>query len=186
MKAVVINQYGSADELKVQEVLKPDISSEQVLVELHATSINPIDWKLRYGYLKDQIPFAFPIILGWDAAGIVKEVGKDVSRFKVGDRVFARPATTNRGTYAEYAAVDQDLLPIIPDNVSFEEAAAVPLAGETAWQCMASPVFRLFGRSFSNIDASPFCLVHFRTVTFSFSSKNGKSVLPWILPSVSR
>lgn len=151
MKAVVINQYGSLDELKEQEVPTPEIKHNQVLVELYATSINPIDWKVRYGYLKDQAPFTFPIILGWDAAGIVKEVGQDVSRFKVGDRVFARPATTNMGTYAEYTAVDEDLLAIIPDNISFEEAAAVPLAGETAWQCLID---------FSDIKAGDKVLIH--------------------------
>ena len=151
MKAVVINKYGSLNELKELEVPTPEIENNQVLLELYATSINPIDWKLRYGYLKEQLPFTFPIILGWDAAGIVKEVGQDVSRFKVGDRVFARPATTNRGTYAEYTAVDEDLLARIPDNITFEEAAAVPLAGETAWQCLVD---------FSDIKAGDKVLIH--------------------------
>ncbi|MEN2467785.1 NADP-dependent oxidoreductase [Ornithinibacillus sp. JPR2-1] len=151
MKAIIINQYGSINELKEQEIPTPEIENNQVLVELYATSINPIDWKMRYGYLKEMLPFSFPIILGWDAAGVVKEVGKDVTRFKVGDRVFARPATTNKGTYAEYTAVDEDLLALIPDNITFEEAAAVPLAGETAWQCLVD---------FSNIKAGDKVLIH--------------------------
>ncbi|WP_077624885.1 NADP-dependent oxidoreductase [Sediminibacillus massiliensis] len=136
MKAIVIENYGSAEELVEKEVPMPELNDKQVLVELHATSINPIDWKLREGYLKEMLPFEFPIILGWDAAGIVKDVGADVSDFQIGDRVFARPATTAKGTYAEYTAVDEDLLAHIPENITFEEAAAVPLAGLTAWQCL--------------------------------------------------
>ncbi|SDM17210.1 NADP-dependent oxidoreductase [Sediminibacillus halophilus] len=136
MKAVVIDQYGSADQLHEIEMEKPALEAGQVLVEMHATSVNPIDWKLREGYLKEMLPFEFPIILGWDAAGIVKEVGSDVSGFQPGDRVFARPATTRNGTYAEYTAIDKELLAKIPENISFEEAAAVPLAGLTAWQCL--------------------------------------------------
>lgn len=136
MKAIVIDQYGGKEQLKETEFEKPVPGEKQVIVKLHATSINPIDWKLREGYLKEMLPFDFPIILGWDAAGIVDEVGEKVTDFKAGDRVFARPETTNRGTYAEYTAVDQHLLARIPDNISFEEAACVPLAGLTAWQCL--------------------------------------------------
>ncbi len=136
MKAIVIENYGDKDELVEKEVAAPVINEDQVLVELKATSINPIDWKLREGYLKDNLQFEFPIILGWDAAGIVKETGKNVKNFKDGDRVFARPATTRNGTYAQYAAVDEHLLAHLPENIPFEEAAAVPLAGLTAWQCL--------------------------------------------------
>ncbi|WP_099157592.1 NADP-dependent oxidoreductase [Virgibacillus ndiopensis] len=136
MKAVVIEKYGSANLLTEKEVPIPEIKTNQVLVELHGTSINPIDWKLREGYLKENLPFEFPIILGWDAAGVIKEIGSDVTGFQVGDRVFARPATTPNGTYAEYAAVDENLLAKIPENSSFYDAAAVPLAGLTAWQCL--------------------------------------------------
>ncbi|AVQ98501.1 NADPH:quinone reductase [Oceanobacillus iheyensis] len=136
MKAIVINEYGSADKLKEETLPIPALEDNQVLMELHATSINPIDWKLREGALKEGIPFEFPIILGWDAAGVVAKTGKNVSNFKEGDRVFARPATTRNGTYAEFTAVEEDLLAKIPDNIPFEEAAAVPLAGLTAWQCL--------------------------------------------------
>ncbi|GEN53452.1 NADP-dependent oxidoreductase [Halobacillus faecis] len=136
MKAIVIEQYGDRNQLIEKDVERPVPDESQVIVELHATSINPIDWKLREGYLKEMLDFDFPIILGWDAAGIVAEVGSAVQNFKVGDRVFARPATTRFGTYAEYTAVDEHLLAHLPENVSFEEAAAVPLAGLTAWQCL--------------------------------------------------
>ncbi|WP_164669701.1 NADP-dependent oxidoreductase [Virgibacillus doumboii] len=136
MKAVVIHKYGSSDQLVEEEVPKPIIADNQILVELHATSINPIDWKLREGYLQERLPFEFPIILDWDAAGFVAEVGHSVADFSVGDRVFARPGTTEKGMYAEYTAVDKNLVAKIPVNISFEEAAAAPLAGLTAWQCL--------------------------------------------------
>jgi NADPH:quinone reductase-like Zn-dependent oxidoreductase len=83
-----------------------------------------------------MIAFNFPIILGWDAAGVIVEKGKDVFGFEIGDRVFARPETTRFGTYAEFVAVDENLLARIPESMSFEQAAAIPLAGLTAWQCL--------------------------------------------------
>ncbi len=136
MKAVVIEQYGGKEELKLKEVNKPEIRENQVLIEMYATSINPIDWKIREGYLKDAIPFKFPVILGWDAAGVIVEKGEKIENFNIGDRVFARPETTANGTYAEYVATEENLLAKIPDNVSFEEAASIPLATLTAWQCL--------------------------------------------------
>ncbi|MFC4559077.1 NADP-dependent oxidoreductase [Virgibacillus kekensis] len=151
MKAIIINEYGSAENLVEKDIPKPIIADDQVLVELHATSINPIDWKLREGYLKEKLPFDFPIILGWDAAGVIAEKGHSVTEFSVGDRVFARPATTEKGTYAEYTPVDKNLLAKIPDNISFEEAAAVPLAGLTAWQCLVD---------FADIQSGDKVLIH--------------------------
>ncbi|MRH42676.1 zinc-binding dehydrogenase [Aquibacillus halophilus] len=136
MKAIVINNYGGKEELQEQEVPKPQIKDNQVLVEVHATSINPIDWKLREGYLKSMLDFSFPIILGWDVAGTIVETGKQVKDFQIGDEVFARPDTTANGTYAEYTTVDENLLAKKPKNISFEEAASIPLAGLTAWQCL--------------------------------------------------
>ncbi|WP_313468408.1 NADP-dependent oxidoreductase [Carnobacterium sp.] len=134
MKAIVIENYGGKEELKEMQIDRPKASSKQVVVEVKATSINPIDWKLREGYLQQMMDWAFPIILGWDVAGVISEVGEEVIDWKVGDKVFARPETTRFGTYAEYTVVDQELLAKIPTNISFEEAAAIPLAGLTAWQ----------------------------------------------------
>jgi NADPH:quinone reductase-like Zn-dependent oxidoreductase len=136
MRAVVINEYGSKNVLVEQELPKPEIKANQVLVEVYATSINPIDWKLRAGYLKQMLDWSFPIILGWDVAGKIVEVGSEVKDFKVGDEVFARPDTTAEGTYAEYTTVDVELLAKKPSNLTFEEAASIPLAGLTAWQCL--------------------------------------------------
>lgn len=135
MKAIVINQYGESEELVEKELSKPEIKANQVLIEMHATSINPIDWKIRAGYLAEGMQFEFPLILGWDAAGVITEIGENVTQFKVGDEVFARPAMAN-GTYAEYVAVEENLVALKPKNISFNEAASVPLAGLTAWQCL--------------------------------------------------
>ena len=136
MKAIVIDEYGDKGVLQEREIEKPAIEDNQILVESYATSINPIDWKVRSGNLKEMLEFEFPITLGWDIAGVVVEKGKGVSGFEIGDRVFARPATTRQGTYAEYVAVDENLLARIPESMSYEEAAAIPLAGLTAWQCL--------------------------------------------------
>ncbi|WP_228409511.1 NADP-dependent oxidoreductase [Radiobacillus deserti] len=133
-KAVIINQYGSKEVLEDGTVTLPELGENQVLVHAKATSINPIDWKLREGYLKQMFDWEFPIILGWDVAGVIEAVGSNVSDWKVGDEVFARPETTRFGTYAEHTIVDEHLLAKKPASISFEEAAAVPLAGMTAYQ----------------------------------------------------
>lgn len=137
MKAIVIDQYGGKEQLKERDMPMPKIADNQVLLEVHATSINPIDWKLREGYLKEMQPFEFPIILGWDAAGVIVETGRDVTDFQVDDRVFVRPELTREGTYAEFIAVEDHLLAKMPDGMTFEEGAAIPLAGLTAWECLA-------------------------------------------------
>ncbi|KRL02395.1 NADP-dependent oxidoreductase [Liquorilactobacillus capillatus] len=137
MKAIVIDQYGTAEELHETEMEIPEIAADEVLVEVAATSVNPIDWKARLGMLKKMFAWTFPVVLGWDLAGTIVEVGKDVTSFKIGDQVFARPdidAKGKRGTYAEFAAVKEDKLALKPQEISFEEAAAIPLAGLTAWQ----------------------------------------------------
>ncbi|WP_449620695.1 NADP-dependent oxidoreductase [Robertmurraya sp. Marseille-Q9965] len=136
MRAVIINEYGSKDVLVEQELPKPEIKANQVLVEVYATSVNPIDWKLRAGYLKQMLDWSFPIILGWDVAGKIVEVGSKVKHFQVGDEIFARPDTTPEGTYAEFTTVDEELLAKKPSNLTFEESASIPLAGLTAWQCL--------------------------------------------------
>jgi 2-desacetyl-2-hydroxyethyl bacteriochlorophyllide A dehydrogenase len=135
-RAIVINEYGDKERLEEATVTLPTVGADQVLVKVAATSINPIDWKLREGYLQQMFPWEFPIILGWDVAGEIVEVGQDVKDYQIGDRVFARPETTRFGTYADYTLVDTNLLARIPETVSFTEAAAVPLAGLTALQAL--------------------------------------------------
>ena len=135
-RAIVINAYGGKEELAEAKVDLPALEADQILVKTAATSINPIDWKLREGYLKQMFPWQFPIILGWDIAGEVVEVGAEVSEFNIGDAIYARPETTPFGTYADYAIVDATLAALKPSNQTFAEAAAVPLAGLTAYQAL--------------------------------------------------
>lgn len=151
MKAIVINAYGDIDQLKEVELPIPTPQDLEVLVEIHATSINPVDWKIRSGYMRAILQYELPIVLGWDVAGVVKQVGKSVTRFKVGDAVLAKQNLLKNGTYAEYVAVDEQLPVLKPQNISFEEAAAVPLAGITAWQALTE---------YTNLKAGETVLIH--------------------------
>ena len=137
MQAVVINQYGGPEVLQMTTIAQPTIAADEVLVAVKATSINPIDWKARQGLLKGMFDWQMPVVLGWDVAGIIVATGPAVTKFKLGDAVFARPdiyEDGRRGTYAEYAAVKEDKLALKPTELSFEQAAALPLAGLTAYQ----------------------------------------------------
>jgi NADPH:quinone reductase-like Zn-dependent oxidoreductase len=141
VRAVVIDRYGGVDELKIRDVPTPALNSYDVLIEIHAASVNPVDWKIREGYLRSMMPERFPLIPGLDAAGIVTGVGSKASLYKPGDRVFSRTDITRDGTYAEYVAVNEELVSLMPDNLSFTEAAAVPLACQTAWQALVETAF---------------------------------------------
>jgi len=132
MKAMVIDGYGSADRLTLREIDKPTPGTKQVLLRVRATSVNPIDWKLRKGMLRFVWPLKFPFILGFDVAGVVEEVGSGVTRWRSGDEVYASIRTG--GCYAEYAAASESALARKPEKLSFEEAAAVPVAALTALQ----------------------------------------------------
>jgi NADPH:quinone reductase-like Zn-dependent oxidoreductase len=138
MKAVVYEKFGGCEYLKLADIPKPIPEPNEVLIEIGYTSVNPIDWKIREGYLRTQIPYEFPITPGVDAAGTVVEVGSDVRGFRVGDKVYAycRKPKVHDGTYTEFVAVDEDAVARIPKNLSFAEAAAVPLAGLAAWQSL--------------------------------------------------
>ncbi len=105
MKAVMINQYGSAEVLQYADIEKPLIQPDQMLVKVHATSVNPIDWKIRNGMLKFLPGSKFPMILGFDVAGEVMEVGERVQHFKPGDSIYAYHEQMTGGAYAEYAVV---------------------------------------------------------------------------------
>lgn len=113
----------------------PYISADQVLVEMHYASLNPIDFKIKHGDLKMVLPMKFPLILGNDGSGIVSKIGKNVKHFKVGDEVYLRPdKNSGIGTLAEFIAVGEDELALKPKNLSLEEAASIPLVGLTVWQ----------------------------------------------------
>ena len=133
MKAIQIHQFGGPEELKYEEAPMPKINPDDVLIKVFATSINPVDWKVREGEMK-QIQFKFPLILGWDVSGVITEVGSDVKNFEVGQEVYSRPDLPRNGTYAEYVAVKAGSIAEKPRSVSHVEAASIPLAGLTAWQ----------------------------------------------------
>ena len=136
MKAIVRTKYGSPDILELLEVNKPDPKDNQVLVRVHAAAVNPLDWHILRGepFLVRLMGFGLlkpkHQILGADMAGRVEAVGKNVTRFKVGDEVFG----SSMGGFAEYACVREDKLVLKPEPMTFEQAAAVPIAGLTALQ----------------------------------------------------
>jgi len=136
MKAVRIHEYGNADVLAYEDAPLPSITSNDVLVRVVAASVNPVDWKIREGYLRQMISYPLPLTLGWDVSGVVEAVGAGVSRFKVGDAVFSRPDIKRNGTYAEYVAIREDEVAYKPKTVSHVEAASLPLAGITAWEAL--------------------------------------------------
>ncbi|MDH5108369.1 NADP-dependent oxidoreductase [Lentilactobacillus kefiri] len=136
MKAIVINDYGDRNELTETEMPIPKINENQLLVKVVSIGVNPIDWKTRKGLRKERYPFKFPIILGQEMAGVVSQVGNNVAGFKVGDAVIGYGTPSNRGTYAEFYAIDASQVAHKPITVSFQEAAGLGLAGTTAWEAL--------------------------------------------------
>jgi len=136
MKAAVISRYGSPDVLEIKEISKPEIGKDDILIEVHATSVNPVDWKIRSGSLKILTGRKFPKILGGDIAGIVVDKGQNVTLFNEGDEVFGKLNAFRGGAYAEYASVRSDQIAFKPRNLNFNEAATLPLAGLTAIQSL--------------------------------------------------
>lgn len=136
MKAVTISQYGSAEVLQYTDIEQPSVKADQMLVKVHATSVNPVDWKIRSGMLKFLPGSKFPMILGFDVAGEVVEVGERIQHFKPGDSIFAYHQQMLGGAYAEYVAVSEQVAAPKPENMTYEQAAAVPLVATTALQAL--------------------------------------------------
>lgn len=134
MKAATIADY--ATPVVITEIDKPVLKDDSVLIEVHAASLNPIDNILRAGVMKESMPLSFPHIMGIDVSGEVVEVGANVRKVNIGDAVFARPNQEDAGAIAEYARVKESELALKPANLSHVQAAAVPLAGLTAWQAL--------------------------------------------------
>jgi NADPH:quinone reductase-like Zn-dependent oxidoreductase len=135
MKAFFIDRYGKQNGM-IGEVPAPAVGVQDVLVQVYATSVNPLDSKIRTGAFKLILPYKFPLILGNDLAGIVVRAGAAVTRFKPGDEVYARPPETRIGTFAELIAVHEDALALKPSNLDMAQAASIPLAALTAWQAL--------------------------------------------------
>jgi len=108
------------------------------MIEVHASSVNPVDNLIRAGYLKAMLPLALPYTAGNDVSGVITEIGKDVTRFKIGDAVFARPQGMQSGTFAEFVMVKEQDVANKPANLSHEQAASLPLVALTAWQALVS------------------------------------------------
>jgi alcohol dehydrogenase len=135
MKAMVIDRYGNVP-MRLAEMPTPEIGEYEVLAEIHAASINPVDFKIRDGKVKLLVKYKMPLILGNDFSGVVTKVGAKVTRFKVGDEIYARPRKSKIGTFAEFIAVHEDDIALKPKNLSFEEAASIPLVGLTSYQAL--------------------------------------------------
>jgi len=136
MKAFIVERYGDARAVRAGEMPDPDVGEDDVLVQIHAASVNPLDLKTRDGVYKAILPYRVPFVLGNDLAGVVVGVGAGVTRFTVGDEVYARPDKNRIGTFAELIAIHQDDLATKPTTLTMEEAASIPLVGLTAWQAL--------------------------------------------------
>ncbi|MFE0514637.1 NADP-dependent oxidoreductase [Streptomyces sp. NPDC058964] len=138
MKGISYSRYGGPEVLEYGEVRDPKVGPDSVLVKVRAAAVNPVDWKCREGYLDGVLDTVFPVVPGWDVAGVVVQPGVAVTEFAVGDEVvgYVREDFLSRGTFAEYVAAPVRTLARKPRNLSFEEAAGLPLAGLTAYQAL--------------------------------------------------
>ena len=136
MKTVCIYSYGGPEVLVYEDAPRPHPGAGEVLVRIHAAGINPVDWKIREGQLKAMLHHAFPLVLGWDLSGVVEALGPNLTRLKVGDEVFSRPDIARDGAYAEFIVVRESELALKPKSLDHIHAAALPLAGLTAWQTL--------------------------------------------------
>ena len=136
MKAAVIYEYGGPDVFRYEEIPQPEIQEDEVLVEVHAASVNPVDWKQRKGNHKLFLKARFPIVPGYDISGRIFKCGSDVTNFKDGDQIFCRLTNRFGGAFAEYAKARESSLSLIPENMDHIHAAAIPMAGQTALQAL--------------------------------------------------
>jgi NADPH2:quinone reductase len=136
MRAITYDRFGGSDVLQLTDLPEPKVGPDSVLVRVRAASVNPVDFKVRQGYLDPIMDFQFPAVPGWDVAGVVERVGLDTPELSVGDEVYGyvRRDWLHGGTFAEYVAAPVRTLARKPASLSFEEASAVPLAGLTAFQ----------------------------------------------------
>jgi NADPH:quinone reductase-like Zn-dependent oxidoreductase len=136
MKAFIVDRYGGADRVRASDMPDPGVGEDDVLVQIHAAGVNPLDFKIRNGEFKLLLRYRLPLILGHDVAGVVVRVGSGVRRFKPGDQVYARPADGRIGAFAELIAIKEDDVAVKPKALTMEEAASIPLVGLTAWQAL--------------------------------------------------
>jgi len=143
MKAAQINKYGGSEVVEINKnAPKPAVSQGHLLVEVHAAGVNPVDWKIREGYMQQMVPLQFPATLGGDFSGVVAEIGGGVSGFKNGDEVYgyASVLSGGSGSFAEFALADAKTTARKPENISHVEAGALPLTGVSAWQALVDHI----------------------------------------------
>ena len=136
MKTVCIYSYGGPEVLVYEDAPRPHPLAGEVRVRVHAAGINPVDWKIREGHVKEMLHHTLPLVLGWDVSGVVESLGSAVTRFKVGDEVFSRPDISRDGAYAEFIVIKESEVALKPHSIDHIHAAALPLAGLTAWQSL--------------------------------------------------
>src|SRR2546421_2413000 len=140
MKAFVVDRYKSKSAVRLGQMPEPEVRDDDVLVQVHAASLNQLDSKIRDGEFKLILPYRLPLILGNDVAGVVVRVGSRVRRFKPGDEVYARPDQDRIGTFAEFISIQEDAVANKHEELTMEEAASIPLVGLTAWQALIERV----------------------------------------------
>ena len=136
MKTVCIYSYGGPEVVVYEDAPRPHPVVGEVLVQVHAAGINPVDWKIREGHLREMLHHTLPLVLGWDVSGVLVAVGPGVTRLKVGDEVFSRPDISRDGAYAEFIVIKESEVALKPKSIDHIHAAALPLAGLTAWQSL--------------------------------------------------
>lgn len=136
MIGIGIKQYGDENQLTTINVSTEQAGPDDLLISIKASGVNPVDWKVREGHLKESFPYQLPLILGWEAAGQVAAAGSNVKEFQVGDEVFFRPEMEKHGTYADEIVVPANLVAPMPKGLTYTEAASLPLVGLTVWQAL--------------------------------------------------
>jgi NADPH:quinone reductase-like Zn-dependent oxidoreductase len=136
VKAFIVNRYGKDEKLQLTEIADPVVKETDILVQVHSAGVNLLDSKIRNGEFKMILPYKTPFTLGHDVSGVVIKIGSRVSKFKIGDEVYARPADHRIGTFAEFISMNENDVAIKPKKLTMEEAASIPLVGLTAWQAL--------------------------------------------------
>ncbi len=136
MRAFVVDKYEKKGDLRLANVPEPELQDNDVLVQIRAAAVNPLDSRIRDGEFKLLLPYRPPFVLGHDVAGTIVRIGPKVGRFKAGDEVYARPRDRRVGAFAEFIAIDEADVALKPKNLNMTEAASIPLVGLTAWQAL--------------------------------------------------
>lgn len=136
MKALILKRYGKSPEIGFADIPRPAIKPDEILVEVHAVGLNPVDYMIAKGAFKPILQFQLPAVMGSDVAGVVVGVGSQVKRFKPGDAIFASTFDLGTGTLSEYAVVPERAAALKPENLDFVEAASIPMVGLTSWQAL--------------------------------------------------